>query len=87
MCGRTERAVAEILNTTRERTDCGFLWGLWVLRGDYCGVGGVYPAVFGVRNGYLGGCTGVVWGTLNLPENCWFDMTDNLWKTMHKKCA
>jgi len=51
------------------------------------GSGGVYPAIFGVRNGCLGGCTGVVWGTLNLPENCWFDVTDNLWKTMHKKCA
>ena len=81
MCGRTERAVAEILNTTKNRIDFGFFVGIIV------GSGGVYPAIFGVRNGYLGVWIGVVWGTLNLPENCWFDVTDNLWKTMHKKCA
>ena len=41
MCGRTERAVAEILNTTKNRIDCGFfvgivgsLWGLLWVRGS-----------------------------------------------------
>ena len=46
MCDRTERAVAEILNTTKNRIDFGFLWGFWFFCGDYCGVGGSLSRYF-----------------------------------------
>ena len=35
MCGRTERAVAEILNTTKNRTDFGFFVGITVGFGEF----------------------------------------------------
>ena len=76
MCDRTERAVAEILNTTKNHTKCVFLWGR-----------GSLSRYFWVSERLFRGLDRSKCGTLNLQENCWFDVTDNLWKTMHKKCA
>jgi hypothetical protein len=35
MCGRTEKAGAEILNTTKNRTDFGFFVGIIVGLGEF----------------------------------------------------